>query len=232
MAALKSRTHIFFDLDDTLWDFRKNSGEVLAELFEEHLLSEKLQADFARFHEIYMRLNLELWNQYYKGDITKEYLRNQRFNLVFNKFGYDDYEGGLRITEQYLHRAPRRKHLKEGCIEILDTLSKRYHLHIITNGFREVQATKIDGCALRNYFGHIIVSEEHGFVKPDTRIFRLAEKLAGAAPQECVMVGDSYESDIVGGMKAGWEVIYFSDEDQPEYTGHRISRLHDLIRLL
>jgi putative hydrolase of the HAD superfamily len=228
MAVLTGIKHIFFDLDDTLWDFRRNSGEVLGELFAEHGLEKKLGVDFATFHGVYSTVNLALWSRYYRSDITKEYLRAHRFNLVFNEFGLDDFDAGLRITEDYIARAPKRKHLKEGCIDLLTELKQRYQLHIITNGFKEIQATKIDGCSLRGYFSNIIISEEHGMVKPDVRIFRIAEKFSGAQPHECVMIGDSYESDIAGGLNAGWKVIHLSDEAHPEFTGPRISKLAEL----
>ena len=89
-------------------------------------------------------------------------------------------------------------------------LNKNYHLHIITNGFKEVQAIKIDGCGLRNYFKNIIISEEHNLSKPEEKIFRLAESFADAKTEECVMIGDNFESDIVGALNAGWEAIYFA----------------------
>jgi putative hydrolase of the HAD superfamily len=228
MADLSNRKHIFFDLDDTLWDFRKNSGLVLARLFDKYGLAGRLNTTFGQFQVVYNKLNLELWSKYYRREIDKHYLRNNRFNLVFNQFGHEDYEGGLKITAEYLSEAPRGTHLKEGCLDTLAHLKQRHNLHIITNGFSDVQATKIDSCCLRPYFSHIIVSEEHGLVKPEEKIFRLAESLAGALPGECVMIGDSFESDIAGGINAGWEVIYFGNEAAHDYKGHRISKLPEL----
>lgn len=219
---------MFFDLDDTLWDFEKNSSTVLKDLFFEFNLAEKLSADFETFYSTYKKINLDLWVQYYKKQIDKTYLRNHRFNLAFKEFGYDNYDENLLITEQYLKRSPKGTHLKEGCLDVLNYLKDNYILHIITNGFKEVQHIKIDGCKLRDYFSQIVISEEHSLTKPDEQIFRLAESFAGASAEECVMIGDNFESDIEGALNAGWEAIYFSEEIKNGYKGHAIRKLEEL----
>jgi putative hydrolase of the HAD superfamily len=224
---LKNIKHIFFDLDDTLWDFEKNSGKVLQQLFLEYDLTSKLKTDFENFHFTYKKINLSLWQQYSKKEIDKQYLRNHRFNIVFNKFGYNNYEENLNITEHYLTRAPKGTHLKTGCIEVLEYLNQKYHLHIITNGFKEIQFIKIDGCGLRSYFKNIIISEEHNLTKPDEQIFRLAENFANADKENCVMIGDNFESDIQGAINAGWKAIWLTEEQGREgfYT------IDDLLKL-
>ncbi|MBA3680672.1 MAG: noncanonical pyrimidine nucleotidase, YjjG family [Bacteroidetes bacterium] len=225
---MKHIKHIFFDLDDTLWDFEKNSGLILQQLFLEFDLTGKLKTDFNNFHTTYKKTNSLLWLQYAKKEIDKKYLRNHRFNLVFNQFDYDNYDENLIITDHYLNRAPNGKHLKEGCIDILEYLKQNYQLHIITNGFKEIQHIKIDGSGLRNYFSNIIISEEHNLTKPDEQIFRLAETLSGAKKEECIMIGDSFTSDVEGALNAGWEAIYFSLELDKTYTGRSISNLGEL----
>lgn len=225
---LTHKKHLFFDLDDTLWDFEKNSGYVLQQLFLEFDLKNKLKTDFENFSAIYKRTNLQLWLDYSKKKITKEYLRNNRFNLAFNQFDYDNYDENIIITEHYLHRSPKGKHLKEGCIETLEYLKPNYHLHIITNGFKEVQSIKIDGCGLRDYFKNIIISEDHQLSKPDEKLFRLAETFAGAKTEECVMIGDNFDNDVEGALNAGWEAIYFAEEKPKSYNGNFIHQLQDL----
>jgi putative hydrolase of the HAD superfamily len=228
---LTNKKHLFFDLDDTLWDFEKNSGHVLEQLFLEFDLADKLKTDFSTFHSTYKKTNLQLWIEYSKKEINKEYLRNHRFNLAFKQFNYDNYNENLVITEHYLERGPKGKHLKDGCIDTLEYLNKNYHLHIITNGFKEVQAIKIDGCGLRDYFKNIIISEEHNLSKPEEKIFRLAETFADAKTEECVMIGDNFESDIVGALNAGWEAIYYTEQKPESYSGRHILNLADLKKL-
>ncbi len=225
---MKHIKHIFFDLDDTLWDFEKNSGQVLEQLFAEFDLTGKLKTDFVTFHSTYKKTNSQLWLQYAKKEIDKNYLRNHRFNLVFKQFDYDNYDENLIITDHYLNRAPKGTHLKAGCIEVLDYLKQNYQLHIITNGFKEIQHIKIDGAGLRNYFANIIISEEHDLTKPDERIFRLAEKFACAKKEECIMIGDNFTSDVEGALNAGWEAIYFPAVPDKKYTGKLINDLSEL----
>ncbi len=228
MAALKDKKHLFFDFDDTLWDFQKNSTVVLNELFYEFDLESRLQVGLNEFLSAYKKTNLAFWSLYYKGQINKQYLRNHRFNETFKLFGYDNYEENLVITEQYLKRAPQGSSLKEGCIETLDYLKQNYKLHIITNGFKEVFTIKMDACGIKEYFEHIIISEEHALVKPDTKIFRMAESFAGARADECVMIGDSLESDIEGALNAGWDAVFLTENNDHGYEGKTISRLEEL----
>lgn len=231
MADLKNKKHIFFDFDDTLWDFQRNSSVVLEELFVEFGLKGKLNTDLADFLSAYKIINLRFWSQYYKKQIDKQYLRNYRFHETFKLFGYENYDENLLITEQYLNRAPMGNWLKEGCLETLEYLKQNYRLHIITNGFKEVFTIKMEGCGIRDYFEHIIISEEHELVKPDEQIFRLAESFTGSSPCDCVMIGDSMESDIHGAINAGWEAIYFAEDNEHQFEGRSIRRLEELKKI-
>jgi putative hydrolase of the HAD superfamily len=224
--------HIFFDFDDTLWDFEKNSAIVLEQLFAEYELSEKLKTDFDTFHVTYKKINQELWRSYYKKEIDKQYLRNNRFDLAFREFSYTNYKENLEVTEHYLARSPYGTHLKADCIDTLNYLKEKYTLHIITNGFKEVQDIKIDACGLRDYFSCILISEEHKLTKPDLEIFRLAETLANCQKEECVMIGDNFESDIVGAEGAGWKSVFLSENPKEDFNGKIISGLGELKQLL
>ncbi len=233
MAVLNTIKHIFFDLDDTLWDFELNSAAVLQQLFTEFNLSQKLNTDFHTFHVGYKKINAELWRAYYQKQLVKEELRNQRFHQTFLAFGYEAYNESLNVSELYLKRSPNGTILKPNCLEILDYLKPNYQLHIITNGFKEVQHIKLQSCNLSSYFKNVIISEEHGLIKPDVAIFRLAEQLSGALPYECVMIGDNLESDMQGGKNAGWETIYFNDNSHQNSTHFTsIKNLEELKGLL
>ncbi len=228
---MKNKKHIFFDLDDTLWDYESNSAKVLRELFNEQQLESKLKVDFESFLPVYRKVNKEMWLQYSHGQINKQQLRDERFSKTFIHFSFSDPGLNAALTREFLHRTPQETCLKEGCHEVLNYLKSKYSLHIITNGFNDVQSIKIEGGNLRNYFQNIIVSEDHALNKPDPKIFRLAERLANALPEECVMVGDTYESDIVGAINAGWEALYYTKHPSPTYEGKVITGLRDLLEL-
>ena len=227
--------HLFFDLDNTLWDFDKNSKTVLQNLFKANNFEVKLGVDFEKFHSFYYEKNNELWHLYYFNKIKKEELRYRRFHDTFLNFGLNNLQLSKSIAEDYIQISPYSKHLMPDCIEVLEHLAKDYHLHIITNGFAEVQNIKIDNCGLRDYFKQIIISEEHGLTKPNLEIFRLAERLANAAPDKCMMIGDNWVSDIEGAIGAGWKAVYFGN-NLPDGKQHSfvssIKKLEELKALL
>lgn len=220
--------HIFFDLDDTLWDFEKNSTRVLRQLFYECDLENKLQCDCETFLKTYKNVNQQLWKLYNLKKIDKMELRNHRFNNTFKLFNYDNYSLNLEITEQYLSRSPLGTDLNQGCLEALNYLHTKYQLHIITNGFKEVQSVKIKSSGLNMYFKNIITSEEIGYSKPEKKIFKYAEKLANTKPSECVMIGDNYETDIKGALNAGWKALHFNNENISPANTNEIKSLLDL----
>ena len=205
--------HLFFDLDNTIWDFDKNSFNALLKLHDEFELDKRLNVDFEKFHEFYLKKNEELWHKYYFNKIAKAELRYQRFYDSFLNFGMDDVELSKKISEAYIKIAPHSTELKPGAIETLDALFGKYPLHIITNGFNEVQHIKIDSCGLRKYFEQIIISDNYNLTKPNVEIFRLAEKLAKTEKEKCVMIGDSIISDIEGAIGAGWKAIYYNEKN-------------------
>ncbi len=223
--------HLFFDLDNTLWDFDRNSKTVLQNLFKANNFEVKLGVDFEKFHSFYYEKNNELWHLYYFNKIKKEELRYRRFHDTFLNFGLNNLQLSKSIADDYVQISPYSKHLMPDCIEVLEHLVKDYHLHIITNGFAEVQNIKIDNCGLRNYFKQIIISEEHGLTKPNLEIFRLAEQLTNATSDKCMMIGDNWVSDIEGAIGAGWKAIYFGKTVPENNQQINVAVISDLIHL-
>lgn len=228
MAVLNGIKHIFFDLDDTLWDFKANSERVLRELYSEFALGEKLRVRPEEFLEAYNRINRRYWWLYGRGETDKESLRKNRFPETLSSFGYSDETLGSRLTSVYLERAPKGERLTEGCLETLAWLKTRYSLHILTNGFADVQHIKIEASGIRPYVEQVLVSEIHQLRKPDPRFFRLAESLSGATAPECLMVGDQIENDVNGALQAGWQAIHFDREASAAHDGWRIASLPEL----
>lgn len=223
--------HLFFDLDNTLWDFDKNSKTVLQKLFKANNFETRLGVGFPEFHKFYYKKNDELWHLYYFNKIKKEELRYKRFYDTFLNFGLNDLQLSKSIAEDYVNISPYSKHLIPGCLEILNHFNEDYHLHIITNGFKEVQNIKIDNCGLRKYFKNIIISEEHGLTKPHAGIFRLGERLANTTPDKCIMIGDNWVSDIEGAMGAGWKAVYLKGQIPPKFEHTNISVITELTEL-
>ena len=226
--------HIFFDLDNTLWDFPKNSREVITDLFHEYNLESRCNVTASDFIAKYEHINEVLWEKLRKQEITKEQLRSSRFYNSMQHFGHDDYELGYRMEEEYVKRSPYKKNLMKGTLETLEKLSTRYQLHIITNGFKEVQYTKLENCGLKSYFNHIIISEEVGYSKPNSKIFEVAIERANAKPAESLMVGDDLEIDINGARAAGMQAIHFTTQIPTETSSSNesINALPELLQRL
>lgn len=223
--------HLFFDLDNTLWDFDLNSYNVLNFLYAELDLEKKLQIKFEPFFTYYKKKNDELWHLYYKQQIQKSELRYKRFFESFIHFGLNDLELSKVLSEEYVRISPYSRALKPGTIETLEVLSKKHVLHIITNGFKEVQDIKIDNCGLRAYFREIIISEEHGYTKPHIEIFRLAENKTKADKSECVMIGDNWVSDMEGALGAGWKAVFYKVNEKAIFNHKDLVEINHLNEL-
>lgn len=197
--------HIFFDLDHTLWDFETNSDKAFELIFNKH----QVQVGLQEFLSIYRGINQEYWKLYREEKITKEALRLGRLKDTFEHLNYkisDELINNLSVD--YIQVLPTNNQLFDGAIDLLDYLINRYKLHIITNGFNEVQYNKIENSGLSKYFKYIITSEEVGVKKPNELIFKYALETSRAKANESVMIGDNWEADIMGAKNAGFDVIF------------------------
>lgn len=204
---LKQLTDIFFDLDHTLWDFDKNSGLAFAKIFEIH----KIRVDYITFLNVYSPINFQYWKWYREERVTKAQLRYGRLRKTFEKLGVGITDDLIhKLSEDYIAYLPENNHLFDGTFDLLEYLKPKYELHIITNGFEEVQHTKMQRSGLAPYFKTITSSETAGVKKPHPAIFKAALQAAGAEVGNSMMIGDTYEADIVGGINMGMEVICFN----------------------
>jgi putative hydrolase of the HAD superfamily len=200
--------HIFFDLDRTLWDFEQNATETLMEMYVEEKLNIAGIPNQDEFIRVYRLFNRDLWQQFKDNKISKDYLKTERFYRTLKHFGVEDYSLGEKLGKQYIAISPTKKKLFPYSIEILEYLKKYYQLHIITNGFKEVQFVKLEHSGLSPFFKEVITSEDVGYKKPDSRIFDFAIQKANASKNESLMIGDDAEADITGAQNAGIDQVY------------------------
>jgi putative hydrolase of the HAD superfamily len=231
---MKKYKHIFFDLDNTLWDFDRNSSEVLHELFHKYNLDQLGIQSFEVFFNAYKNRNEMMWEQYRLGQIDKVTLRDNRFSLTFWDLGLDADLTPPKLSEEYLKINPTKNYLFPHAHEVLTYLKSKYVLHIITNGFEEAQGIKLKSADLLKYFSNIIISEHTGYRKPDIRIFQYAAESANAKADECMMVGDGIIVDIQGAREAGWDTVYFNPAKIPhnEKPTYEIVSLDGLLEIL
>jgi putative hydrolase of the HAD superfamily len=229
----KSYEHLFFDLDHTLWDFSKNSRETLEELYHDFQLHEHIP-DFETFFVAYHQVNDEKWSLYRKGLLSKEMLRATRFLDTLRRFHLDQPDMAIKMDQQYLERSPYKTHLLPGAIEVLGALYEKHPLHIVTNGFIQVQQIKLVHSGLRPFFKHAISSEEIGVNKPDPKIFTHALRQTGASRKTSLMIGDNWEADVVGARNVGIDQVFFNPNGigaELEAT-YQIKELRELLNIL
>lgn len=223
--------HVFFDLDHTLWDFDKNSGLTFEKIFKLNNINIEID-DFLR---IYMPINLEYWRLYRDEKVTKEVLRNNRLKKSFDKLNFEISDALIdKLAIDYIDNLSSFNHLFEGTFEILDYLKSKYQLHIITNGFDEVQMKKMTNSKIIDYFDAIVTSDSVGVKKPNPKVFNFALKKANATAENSVMIGDSLEADINGALNVGFKAIHcvFNDETATDKNVTSVANLLEIKQYL
>jgi putative hydrolase of the HAD superfamily len=226
--------HIFFDLDHTLWDFEKSATETLRELYISFELATLGDFGVEEFCQAFHKVNYHLWYLHQKGTFDQATLRKERFKMIFSDLGISHAKMPLTIADAYLQLCPSKPHVFPYTHDVLNYLGKRYDLHIITNGFADVQWIKLRSAQLVSYFRYIVTSDDAGYRKPDSGIFRHTLTLIDAQPAECIMIGDNLDTDIAGAQHAEIDCVYFNPQklSHQATTNYEISCLSELKGIL
>lgn len=218
-----NKTDIFFDLDHTLWDFERNSALTFETIFRKHAIA----VDLELFLQYYVPVNAKYWALYREDKIDPVTLRYKRLKEVFDLVPYEIQDSVIHlISDEYIKYLPTFNHLFEGAIEVLDYLKPKYNLHIITNGFQEVQNGKLKNAKIEHYFTTVTNSEMAGVKKPNPKIFEFALELAKAEKATSLMVGDSLEADMEGAKNIGLDALFFNETKTD--TPHNFPQIYHL----
>lgn len=220
-------TDVFFDLDHTLWDFEKNSEITFNLIFDKH----KIDLDLIAFMEVYRPVNLKYWHMYRNNKIDSVNLRYHRLKEVFDHLEYKTNKDFIDIiAQEYIDNLSNQIHLFPGTKDLLNYLSVKYKLHIITNGFQNIQHKKLKSSGIDHYFQTVTTAECTGHKKPDKRIFDHALQKAKTHHSKSIMIGDSLEADIQGAKDFGMQAIYFGKK--PNFEIKHVEHLHELKTVL
>lgn len=227
-------SHVFFDIDRTLWDFDKNTQQTFNDILLKHKLFERGVTSLDSFMAVYTPINRKLWELYKTGDIHKPELNRQRFYSTLLFFGIDDNSCADDMARDYIEISPAKTELIEGAIEVLDYLKPRYNLGLITNGFEEIQRCKVVLSGLQKYFKWIITSEEAGYLKPHSGIFEYALRITGATASGSLYIGDDPVADVYGARTAGIDQVLFNRNgiDNDATATYAICHLSELVNIL
>ncbi|GAA4849158.1 YjjG family noncanonical pyrimidine nucleotidase [Algivirga pacifica] len=212
--------HLFFDLDHTLWDFEKSSAETLEELYDRYQIGSLSSRNIQKldFIAAFRVVNRKLWQQYDRGKVDREKIRSERFPMIFAELGIPAVVCPADMGEVYLSICPTKPYLMAEALSTLQRLNEHYELHILTNGFKDVQHIKMRSANIYHFFKQIITSECTGHKKPNIQIFQYAMEQAKTSPEHSVMIGDNPRADIQGGKAAGMYTVFYN----PDRIAHGI----------
>lgn len=226
--------HLFIDLDDTLWDTFNNNKESLKEVYDIYEFN-RSYASFEVFFDRWFPYNNHLWDLYRQDKISKQQLVTKRFEHMVEPMGITDPDFIQQLNKEFLQRSSSKSGLLPFALNILHYLQDKYTLHILSNGFREVQYKKMDNSGLTSFFDKIILSEDAGANKPSKDIFDYALSITNANREEVLMIGDSWEADIVGAHQSNIHQVWYNPHRlcPSDFTPtYEISNLKELQNIL
>ena len=188
-------TTLLFDLDDTILDFTKGEQIALNLLFEEMKID-----NIKDVINEYVMLNKSLWKEIEKGTLTRDYVLNNRFAMLFNK--YNQKVDGVKVEERYRHYLDLQHEMIDGAGEVLKDLCNLCKIYIITNGVSKTQFRRIKDSKIEEIFTDIFISEDIGYQKPAKEYFEaVIKKIPGFNLRKTLIIGDSLTADILGGTQ-------------------------------
>lgn len=220
--------NLFIDLDDTLYDFSAASREAFKETYD-LLHYERFFDSFDHYTSIYSPYNLELWGLYGEGKITKEELNRRRYSHPLETVGITDPGLASTFCREALSRIPTKGNLIPGATELLEYLRPKYRMFILSNGFKELQSRKMQTAGIDGYFDALILSEDIGVNKPNRELYEHALQSTDSRLEESIMIGDMFETDIVGAANIGMQQIYFNPKGK---KGHPFAPTYEVRELL
>ena len=220
---------LLFDLDDTLLDFSTNETDSLNQLFKLH--------GFAFSDELfrtYNSVNKKLWDDYENGKIALDDVLNSRFSETMLRLGI--VVDGIEWETEYRELLGNGCQLVEGALDVCQSLSASHRLFVITNGITQTQIKRLKKSGLYEYFEDIFDSQSIGFQKPSKKFFDyVMSNIKDFDIKEALIIGDSLNTDIKGGLLSGidtcWikrELQEYSAEIQSTYTVTSLVELYDI----
>lgn len=230
---MKHITHLFFDLDHTLWDYDTNAQIVLQDIYQRYEVSAILQVPYEAFSAMFFKVNKELWYAFHKGEINKDAIRKERFSRIFKNCGVPETDLCDKIGQYYLMTCPKQSAVMPDAIMTLNYLSKKYHMSIITNGFDDVQLIKLKASGLKRFFKHVFTPDTIGYKKPAKEIFEHAMKTVQTTNRQTLMIGDNPNTDISGARNSGITPLLYNPTGLTRSDCQlQIQHLSELMKLL
>lgn len=223
--------NLFFDLDDTLWSFSANARDTFEEMYDRYGLNAFFDS-FEHFYSLYQQRNVELWEEYGNGQITKEELNRRRFLYPLEAVGAGDSALAKAYSDGFFSVIPTKSRLMPHAVEVLEALAPQYNLYILSNGFRELQYRKMCSAGIDSYFKKVILSDDIGLLKPAPQLFHFALSATQSELRESLMIGDSWDADIAGARGVGMDHAFYNVSGRTEFPFKPTYLLNDLKELM
>lgn len=223
--------NLFFDLDDTLWAFSLNARDTFEEMYLKYRYGRFFDS-FQHFYALYQRRNVELWEEYGNGQVTKEELNRQRFLYPLQVVGAEDAALAKSFSDDFFAVIPTKSRLMPHAREVLEYLSPKYNLYILSNGFQELQRHKMRSSGIDGFFKKVVLSDDIGVLKPWPEIFHFALSATQSELRDSLMIGDSWENDITGAKRVGMHQAFYNAAGKTELPFQPTYQLSDLKELM
>ena len=225
---MKRINDIFWDLDHTLWDFDRNSDLTFNKILNEN----NIKVNVPSFLKTYHPINRKYWDLYRLNKVSKAHLRYSRLSDTFKELCIEVSDDQInKLSIDYINHLSDFNYLIPNALTILENFHSNYNMHIITNGFKEVQNKKLEKSGLSKYFKTITISEDVGFKKPSKEIFLQAIARANAIIENSVMIGDNFNADIIGSKSVGMKAIYYNFHKTNEHQLGGVLEINNLLEL-
>lgn len=223
---------IFFDLDDTILDFKMSERTALTKTLRE-LGIEPDEEMIA----LYSQYNISQWKRLELGEISRAEVKVNRYRLLFDHFGIT--ASPQIATEIYEKHLAVGHYFIDGAVDMLKSLEGLYDMYLVSNGTKKVQDGRLSSAGISHYFKNIFISEEVGVEKPSKKFFDYCfERIENFDKSSAVIVGDSLSSDIKGGKNAGIKTIWFNRKKEscnaivPDYQISTLQELKPLLEII
>ena len=201
---MKKYKILLLDVDDTLLDFKAAERDGICEVLKAY----GVEPDEEKI-TLYSRLNDSLWKAFERGEIQRDTIMEVRFGRFFAELGKE--VDGPEAEKLYREQLNESAVLIDGALEILEYLSRKYDLYVITNGVSKTQYNRLAKSGIDRYMKDIFVSEDAGCQKPRREFFEYCfERLGTSEVSQMLVIGDSLSSDIRGGNNAGIDTCWFN----------------------
>lgn len=222
--------NVLIDVDDTLFDFKECAKSTLKKCCEEQNI--KFTDEF---YTSFLKSDREIWDKYEKGEVTQAYIFENRFAILFKKFGID--KDSSLFEKNFEKYYALSCDWVVGAQDMVEYLKLGYNLYIASNSVRECQISRLKKAGIYNYFNDFFVSDEIGACKPSIEFFNNCfEKIEGFLPEETIIIGDSLTSDMQGGYKSGIKTCWYNAKNQQntlnipcDYEIHDFAELKNIL---